>query len=78
MLNNNFDSYTFNFSGIDKLTFVPDDYNGQKSFMVDNMTLTSAVPEPPTYALFAAGFGLIGRMMHRRNNRKASPALASA
>ncbi|KAB7644440.1 PEPxxWA-CTERM sorting domain-containing protein [Polymorphobacter fuscus] len=63
---------TFNWSGIDKVTFA---IAGGSSagmggsgnyFALDNLTVTSDVPEPASWAMMIAGFGLVGAVMRRR------------
>ena len=45
------------------LRFGPDSYNTG----IDNISLTvTAVPEPGTWAMLAAGFGVISALRHRR------------
>ena len=66
----------FNFAGIDKLTFhaqggIADTslWGGSGThFTMDDMNfgLTTAVPEPSTYAMMMAGLGLIGFVARRR------------
>ncbi len=64
---------TFNWSGIDSVRFsiaggvqspLP---GGGNYFAVDNLSIdTGAVPEPASWALMIAGFGLVGAAMRRR------------
>lgn len=62
----------FNWSGIDKVTFaitggtpsaLP---GGGDYFALDNLTITSDVPEPASWAMMIGGFGLVGAAMRRR------------
>ena len=66
---------SFNFSGIDKLTFssfggtLHAGYTGSGNhFTMDDMTFSpvAAVPEPSTYAMMFVGLGLVGLMARRR------------
>lgn len=59
-------TFAFNagFSGLSKVTWTENGSVG-RDFLVDNINLT-AVPEPETYALLAAGLGLIGFVARRR------------
>lgn len=59
-------TFAFNagFSGLSKVTWTESGSVG-RDFLVDNINLT-AVPEPETYALLAAGLGLIGFVARRR------------
>ena len=54
---------TLNFSGIKYVTFSPD--TPQFQFGIDDFSF-NAVPEPATWALMIAGFGLTGYAMRRR------------
>jgi hypothetical protein len=36
------------------------------------VTITSAVPEPESYAMFLAGLGLMGTIARRRNSAKSA------
>jgi hypothetical protein len=42
--------------------------SGQNSAEIDNLAVTSAVPEPSTWAMMLIGFGAIGYSMRRRTN----------
>ncbi len=66
--------FTTNWSGIDTLTFStaggtrgPYDGGGEH-FAMDNLTINAAggVPEPATWAMMIAGFGLAGATLRRR------------
>ena len=68
-------NYSFNFTtgsvaGAQLLTFSSvggDNYSGA---VLDNVSLTAAVPEPETYAMLLAGLGMVG-FMARRKAKKA-------
>jgi len=57
--------------GVTRLSFsaagVQDTYGGS----LDNVVITTAVPEPETYAMLLAGLGLMGTIVRRRSNKKA-------
>ncbi len=65
---------TFNWSGIDSVRFSiaggidnPELTGGGDYFAVDNLSIiTGAVPEPASWAMLIAGFGLVGAAMRRR------------
>lgn len=40
--------------------------NGQRAFEIENVAFGGAVPEPATWAMLIAGFGLVGGAMRRR------------
>lgn len=44
-------------------------YSGSPAFEVDNVTLSSAVPEPATWGLMILGFGAVGASLRRRSSR---------
>jgi len=45
--------------------------SGSNSFEVDNLYVNAPVPEPATWAMMIAGFGLIGASMRRRSAQSA-------
>lgn len=64
---------TFYFGYDDQVTSADNDYDD----MIIRATVTSAVPEPATWAMLLVGFAAIGGAL-RVNRRKAKPALAAA
>jgi hypothetical protein len=44
--------------------------SGSNSFEVDNIAVASAVPEPATWAMLVAGFGVAGMGLRRRRHAK--------
>ncbi|CDG81542.1 FxDxF family PEP-CTERM protein [Janthinobacterium agaricidamnosum] len=53
-------------AGKHTLTFTGLTNAGDTSAFVDNVKVLSAVPEPETYAMMLAGFGLLGFVVRRR------------
>jgi choice-of-anchor C domain-containing protein len=69
--NNSFNFTTGSVAGSQLLTFSSvggDNYSGA---VLDNVSLTAAVPEPETYAMLLAGLGMVG-FMTRRKAKKAA------
>lgn len=50
--------------------------SGSNSFEVDNIAVTSAVPEPATWALLFGGFGAAGLALRARRKRQSQRVLA--
>jgi hypothetical protein len=48
----------------------PNGSDGYSGAVLDNVTLTAAVPEPETYAMLLGGLGLMGFMERRRKAAK--------
>jgi hypothetical protein len=46
--------------------FVSTSYYGGKNFLITNLSVTSAVPEPATWGMMILGFGGLGVMLRRR------------
>jgi hypothetical protein len=42
-------------------------YNEPSFFLLDNVSVTGVIPEPATWAMMIAGFGLVGSALRRRN-----------
>lgn len=63
-------------SGINTLTFSVLDYDAPTGLLVTNLVGTGAVPEPATWAMMLAGFGMIGFGLRRRVKRTARVAYA--
>lgn len=66
-------TYTFNFTtgatgGSQLLTFSSVGGDGYSGAVLDNVSLTAAVPEPETYAMLLAGLGLLGFMLRRKSS----------
>jgi len=47
--------------------------NQVSDFAPDNATMTASIPEPGTWAMMIAGFGLVGGLLRRRDLRTAVP-----
>lgn len=67
-------SYANNFQNIASVVFTRlENSNGPALFPIDNVTFTlndvAAVPEPASWAMMIAGFGLVGGAMRRRSIR---------
>lgn len=63
-------NFLLTFSGSEKADFGKLVFTStQKAFEIDNFSIsTSAVPEPATWAMMIAGFGLAGAAIRRRRN----------
>ena len=59
---------TFDYLGIDRVTFTPYTEGGPSQFVMDNLTVN--VPEPGTLALMAAGAALLGLRSMRTARRR--------
>lgn len=56
-------SYTFTTTVAGSLIFADDGPGNQQGNILDEITLSSAVPEPATWAMMIVGFGLTGSMV---------------
>ncbi len=58
---------TFNWAGLDEVRFKGDSFN----IILDNLdvTISSAVPEPSTWAMLILGFAGVGFLAYRRRNK---------
>ncbi|MES2162598.1 MAG: choice-of-anchor C family protein [Pseudomonadota bacterium] len=66
-------NYTFNFTtagGSQALVFSSVGGDGYSGAVLDNVSVTAAVPEPETYAMMLAGLGLVGFIARRRKAAK--------
>lgn len=63
---------TGNSAGSQLLQFSSINGDGYSGAVLDNVTLTAAVPEPETYAMLLGGLGLMGFMARRRSGKKAA------
>jgi hypothetical protein len=63
-------------AGINTLTFSVLDYQAPTGLLVTNLVGTGAVPEPATWAMMLAGFGMIGFGLRRRVKRTVSVTYA--
>ena len=63
---------TYDF-GADRVTQVIFSSSGN-SFELDNIAVTSAVPEPATWAMMITGFGMLGATLRRRRATALQPA----
>jgi hypothetical protein len=72
------DSLPFGAVLFDLERVVPGNFTGPATFVADNFSLqvSSAVPEPSTWAMMILGFAGVGFMAYRRRNK--SPALSLA
>ncbi len=50
----------------DKLTFVAEGTSDSLGGYLDNITISTAVPEPATWAMMLLGFGGLGALLRRR------------
>jgi len=65
--------FNANWTGVDKLTFVTwyeDCSDAGRQFVMDNLNLTSGVPEPSTWAMMVVGFGGVGFMIRSTRRRE--------
>lgn len=63
-------NYTVTGSGSDTLTFRALGVNDSLGGSLDAVTVTTAVPEPSTYAMMFLGLGLIGASLSRRRKMR--------
>ncbi|MBV6323622.1 choice-of-anchor C family PEP-CTERM protein [Duganella violaceipulchra] len=66
-------NHTFNFTttgGSQALVFSSVGGDGWSGAVLDNVSVTAAVPEPETYAMMLAGLGLVGFIARRRKAAK--------
>jgi hypothetical protein len=61
--------YTFTVTGTGNDTLAFTGANWEGSNVLSNVSLTSAVPEPESYALLLAGLGLIGAVSRRKQKK---------
>jgi hypothetical protein len=64
--------FDFGNAKVNEITF----NSGSNSFEFDNIAAGAAVPEPATWAMLIAGFGLVGVSMRRRNRNAVTTATA--
>lgn len=64
-------SFVANSTSTDLSIFTDINDRGGNDYGLDDISVTAAVPEPATWAMMIAGFGLIGGLMRRRNNQGA-------
>lgn len=66
-------TFTLTGSGIDHVVFTDNAFSfAGTNFRMDNLTLTTPVPEPETYAMLLAGLGLLGWQARRRKLKPAA------
>jgi hypothetical protein len=58
------------FAKVDKVSFQLKDNKSIDTFVIDDIVVASAVPEPETYAMLLAGLGLAGFAARRRKEAK--------
>jgi hypothetical protein len=64
-------SYAFNYTGDSGFSFSSAEGGGPVFIRITTKEITSAVPEPETYAMLLAGFGLMGAVIRRRKAKHA-------
>lgn len=62
---------TFGFTEAEQITGVKF-LSSNDAFEFDNLAISSVVPEPASWAMLIAGFGLVGATMRRRRNQPGS------
>lgn len=63
--------YTFDFVGVSgNLIFADLGPSNQQGNLLDNVTVSTAVPEPGTWAMMILGFAGVGFMAYRRRNNQ--------
>ena len=67
-------TFTFGVLGIDHISFTGDHlgFAGSALPRMDNLTFTTPIPEPETYAMLLAGLGLLGFAARRRKLKLAA------
>ena len=65
-INPGFQTYSLNATGVHVLRITSDNF-----FQVDDLVVSSAVPETSTWSMMILGFAGVGFMAYRRNNKTA-------